>query len=287
MPNRPLPRHGFTLIELLVVIAIIAVLIALAAPAVMNVREVARRSQCQANLSRLALATQIYHDVHLVLPPGTTGTKSPVVPDASEPQFAWTTFLLDELDRPTVDAALDRSGSVYDEANDRIHNLRVGMFHCPSASTSQRSMSYVGLHHHEPKDIGDDDTGLFFLNSTLSWDDVADGRAVTMMFAETIVPAPVSWATGTRATLRYPAIGVSLAIPAEPMSAAEVRAAGTAEASPSLQARLSEASLSSHHPQIVTVAMADGRIRGLNTMVDKTLLTASVHRSDAAPLEGF
>ena len=66
-------RRGFTLIELLVVIAIIAILVALLLPAVQQVREAARKSQCQDHLHNLGIAIMNYEGSYKVLPPAMIG----------------------------------------------------------------------------------------------------------------------------------------------------------------------------------------------------------------------
>ncbi len=92
-------RRGFTLVELLVVIAIIGILIGMLLPAVQQVREAARRTQCMNNMRQLALASLNYESAHMEFPTGAKG----------DPNWdtGWLGFTLPFMEQNNAESNLD------------------------------------------------------------------------------------------------------------------------------------------------------------------------------------
>jgi hypothetical protein len=63
--------------------------------------------------------------------------------------------------------------------------------------------NYAGCHHDVEAPIAGDNTGILYLNSRVSYDDITDGPAYTILLGEITRGSPtLGWASGTRATLR-------------------------------------------------------------------------------------
>ncbi|MGC1273889.1 MAG: DUF1559 domain-containing protein [Planctomycetaceae bacterium] len=64
-----IPRRGLTLTELFVVISIVGLLVAISLPAVLHVRELSRKAQCQSRLAGLGKALHAYEAAKRSFPP--------------------------------------------------------------------------------------------------------------------------------------------------------------------------------------------------------------------------
>ena len=100
-------NKGFTLVELLVVIAIIGILIGMLLPAVQQVREAARRTQCLNNMKQIGLACHNFASANQRFPPGANWSKSTdpqrnVSIIAEGERISWAIFLLPYIEQANL-----------------------------------------------------------------------------------------------------------------------------------------------------------------------------------------
>lgn len=207
--------HGFTLIELLVVIAIIAILIALLLPAVQQAREAARRTQCKNNLMQISLAIQNYEMAFEILPAGVYNQTGPIKNEPVGYHMGWLAGLMPYLDQPILNRSIDFNESVYAPVNQQARKAPVSVLRCPSDPKDSLTISkaennievyqtnYAVCYDAVDTPINIDNSGVMYLNSSISYDQITDGSSNTIFIGEHLFQDnDLGWMSGTKASLR-------------------------------------------------------------------------------------
>lgn len=272
-------RIGFTLVELLVVIAIIGVLIGLAVPAMQNMREVSRRSNCQYNLAELSLAMSSYDAQHQHFPSGTIADEGPIRSIAEGYHHNWITGLLKAMDLQPIDQAVDRTVSVYASENDQVRSVRLPRLLCPSATgVRENTTCYAGIVSSTETPIDSQVDGVFLLNTPITQDDITDGLSFTAFVGEKLsrFSSDLSWMSGTRSSLRN--MG-------HPINEERDRLRGPIDPD-EIIAPTYVGGLLSDHPAGVHVLMGSGEVRFLADTTDSRALSQMGSRNDGGiPIE--
>ena len=209
-------RRAFTLVELLVVIAIIGILIGMLLPAVQQVREAARRTQCANKMRQLALACLNYESSRMEFPPGLnvpieqsgSGTFWPTnsladdmtIPDPPlKDRFTnWMMCIFPFMEQNNLHSQLDltvreQSGNAVGEES-AISATVVESLICPSDVSEELSNyndfyfgvnSYFGVAgaraHFLDTSTAD---GIMYQNSSVTFAQIQDGSSNTLLIGE-------------------------------------------------------------------------------------------------------
>lgn len=196
---------GFTLIEALVVVSIIGLLMALLIPAVMHVRESARRLECTNRLKQLGIALQTHQSVSRSFPP-------PMPPRSFEKGRWWSSSeslsgyyeLLPYMELAAVYNSINTGGAgsatsqdglpPESGANATAYGVRLDQFLCPSDyqtgnfSNGPNSFRFnVGSSNPLGAGLIVLATGAFETNISARPEDFRDGLSQTAGFCERVV----------------------------------------------------------------------------------------------------
>ncbi len=303
-------RRGFTLVELLVVIAIIGVLVALLLPAVQAAREAARRSSCMNNVRQVITAIHNYEFANEELPTGVRNKMGPVRNLPEGDHLGWIAFILPQLGEQARQRHLDMSLGAYHKKNDPVRQTLISTLVCPSSWADDAPVSsYAGVHHHLEAPIDADNTGVLFLNSRLTFDDLRDGAAYTLFVGEKLLgySEDLGWLSGTSATLRNtgtPLNGTVMGAGLPPwvtwgdetlMDAWESEIDGSPRDPDAVDPYISRGGdpnspltvggFGSAHPGSVPFAFGDGSVQNIDASVDPATLAQLANRKDGKLLK--
>ncbi len=219
--RRPARRPGFTLIELLVVIAIIAILVSLLLPAVQQVREAARNSQCKNNLHQIGIALHNYATTTGEMLPNAGSRQADAYPNDHSPLAR----LLPYSEQNNLNNLIDFNIQMGHPAlvalpveMRPVAEHTIEMFLCPSDPASEVNLlmtntiddvRYAGANYAGNQSDGtstdppqihpmNPGNGLFWVGSSVRLRDLTDGTSNTLAFAE------ITRGTGTRETSSDP-----------------------------------------------------------------------------------
>lgn len=269
MNHRTDVRPGFTLIELLVVMAIIAVLIALLLPAVQSAREAARRVQCTNNLMQIGLAIKNYEQAHEMLPPGVVNPTGPIKNGPPGYHMSWLAQILPYIEQSNTFNHLNFALEAYDAGNATVRSMAIRSFTCPSdpgtgSSATIARINYAGCHNDVEAPINTGNNGVFFLNSTIRYENITDGSSNTIFVGEKKLQATdLGWISGTKTTLRNTGTPLNAGQPV-----------------PTPTNKDPVGGFSSSHPGGAMFAMGDGSVHLFRTGMSATIYRLLGNRMD-------
>ena len=183
---------GFTLVELLVVIAIIGILIGMLLPAVQQVREAARRTECSNNLRQLGLASLNHESALSKFPAGELLLQGNV----QNGRFRGSNLfiqLLPYLEGNNILTSVNydfNSPWPYEQLFALDEDVSIPMFHCPSVGSPAIARDYFGIQGAQDREFPDTSMGDLHNDGVFGMFDrrrisaVSDGTSNTAILSE-------------------------------------------------------------------------------------------------------
>lgn len=171
-------RDAFTLFQLLLILALLGLLLGLFLPAIAKIREAAARTQSQNNLKQIAISVHNYHDTYSRLPSGV---------DANN--FSAAAYLLPYIEQDNLFKGIDFKKSIDDKANAAIRAALIPIFMNPQDTIPAPNKEYGPtnyLYSAGSLHALQDNNGLFYRDSKVTFAKITDGLSNTMMAAETL-----------------------------------------------------------------------------------------------------
>ncbi|MCA9019648.1 MAG: DUF1559 domain-containing protein, partial [Planctomycetaceae bacterium] len=266
--------------------------------AVQQAREAARRTTCKNNLMQINLALQNYEMAFEVLPAGVYNQTGPVKNEPKGYDMGWLGGLMPFLDQPIVYRHIDFKQSVYANANYEVRKRPISFLSCPSDPKGPVlqvpindnlplfQTNYAACYNANEAPIDVNNSGVMFLNSSISYDQITDGSSNTIFIGEHLYDdTNLGWLSGTRASLRntgsvnkdHPGYSGNWGInnPTTPVEETPV------------DPLLNVGGFGSYHEGGTHIGLGDGSVRFISENIDPELLEQLGNRGDGKLMGEF
>ena len=233
------------------------------------------------------------------LPPGVVNQTGPIQNTEHGYHISWIVQTLPMFDQGPLFQQVNFEQGAYGADNATVRRTQIPTFMCPSDNDRPNAVfcisNYAGVTGGEDVPVDTDNSGLFFLNSSISSKQIRDGASNTIMVGERRVDdtqaADLGWMSGTSATLRNTGVTINRAVNWTWKTAGRDTGYETGiKESPQIDSPgpdLSTGGFSSHHVGGSQVGLADGSVRFISENIGVKVYQNLGNREDGEMMDEF